>query len=321
MSVHLVTPWAAAVAVVAVVPVAAFLVTRHRAAVVRRAVDLGPPARGRATWTLAMLVLSIGLLALAAAQPVVASHEESKVRRDADVFIVIDTSRSMLAASDAGAPTRFERATAIAKRLRDATPTAAVGIASLTDRVLPHLFPTEDRADFDVTLRDAIAVQRPPPAENIGGSGTSLAAIGDLATARFFAEEARTRIAVVLTDGESQPFPVESTAAALKRARIRPVLIRLGNASERVFTPAGRAESYRPARGTGVELARTALLLHASAYAEPEVKAAIAEVADAIAHGDGVAQRSTSSVRELSLPLAVLALLPVLFLLWRRNVG
>ena len=111
--------------------------------------------------------------------------------RDADVFIVIDTSRSMLAASAAGAPTRFERATAIAKRLRDATPTAAVGIASLTDRVLPHLFPTEDRADFDVTLRDAIAVQRPPPAENIGGSGTSLAALGDLATARFFAPEAQ----------------------------------------------------------------------------------------------------------------------------------
>ena len=94
------------------------------------------------------------------------------MRRDADVFIVIDTSRSMLAATAAGAPTRFERATAIAKRLRDATPTAAVGIASLTDRVLPHLFPTEDRAEFDVTLRDAIAVQRPPPAENIGGSGT-----------------------------------------------------------------------------------------------------------------------------------------------------
>ena len=171
-------------------------------------------------------------------------------------------------------------------------------------------FPTEDRADFDVTLRDAIAVQRPPPAENIGGSGTSLAALGDLATAGFFAPEAHTRIAVVLTDGESQPFPVDRVAAALKRARIRPVLIRLGNASERVYTPAGRAETYRPARGTGVELARTALLLRASAYAEPEARAAIAEVADAVAAGDGVAEQSTTSVRELSLPLAFVALLP-----------
>ncbi len=320
MTIHLVTPWAAAVAVVVVVPAAALVVSRRRAASARRAVDLAPPARGRVPWTVTALVAAIGLLALAAAQPVIASHENSSVRRDADVFVVIDTSRSMLATSSAGAATRFARAGAIARSLRDATPTAAMGIASLTDRVLPHLFPTEDTADFDVTLRDAIAVQRPPPAENIGGSGTSLAALGDLATAQFFAPEARTRIAVVLTDGESQPVPVGRVAAALKRANIRLVLIRLGNATERVFTPAGRTETYRPARGTGVELAQTALLLGASAYAEPEASAAVAEVADLVARGDGVAVQSTTSVRELSMPLALAALLPVTLLLWRRNL-
>lgn len=315
------TPWAAAVAVVVVLPLTALAVSRHRAAAVRRGVGLAPPTRGRRIGVPVALVAAVGLLALAAAQPVVASRERASVPRDADVFIVIDTSRSMLATSKAGASTRFERAQAIARALRDATPTAAVGIASLTDRILPHLFPTADRADFDVTLRDAIAVQRPPPAENIGGSGTSLAALGDLATARFFAPESRTRIAVVLTDGESQPFPVDRVAAALARARITPVLIRLGNAGERVFTPAGRAESYRPARGTGVELAQTALRLRASAYAEPEAPAALAEVAELVANGEGVTEQSTTSVRELSLPLAALALLPVLFLLWRRNVS
>jgi hypothetical protein len=321
LTVHLVTPWAALVGLVVVVPVVAFVTTRRRAAAVRRAVDLGSPARGRATRTLAALVLSIGLLALAAAQPVVASHEQSSVRRDADVFVVIDTSRSMLAASRAGTQTRFARATEIARTLRAATPTAAVGIASLTDRVLPHLFPTQDHADFNVTLREAIAVQRPPPAENIAGSGTSLAALGDLATARFFAPEARTRVAVVLTDGESQPFAVDRVAASLRRARIRVVLIRLGNPAERVFMRNGRAEAYRPARGTGVELARTAALLGASAYAEPEARAAVAEVAHAVANGSGVERRSTTSVRELSPPLALAALFPVAFLVWRRNVG
>ena len=173
-----------------------------------------------------------------------------------------------------------------------------------------------------MTLRDAIAVQRPPPAENIGGSGTSLAALGDLATARFFAPEAQTRIAVVLTDGESQPFPVDSAAAALKRARIRPVLIRLGNASERVFTPAGRAETYRPARGTGVELARTALLLRASAYAEPEAQAAIAEVArrGRARRGRRAAEHDLGP-RALAAARRSLRSCPCCFLLWRRNVG
>ena len=37
--------------------------------------------------------------------------------------------------------------------------------------------------------------------------------------------------------------------------------------------------------------------------------------------GEGVAEQSTTSVRELSLPLAFLALLPVTLLLWRKNVG
>ena len=227
----------------------------------------------------------------------------------------------MLASKSAGAPTRFERATAIAGTLRDAIPTAAVGIASLTDRVLPHVFPTQDRADYDVTLRDAIAVQRPPPAENISGSGTSLKALSDLATAHFFAPEARTRIAVVLTDGESQPFAVERTAAALRRARIQSVLIQLGSPGERVFGANGRTETYRPDREAGVELARVAGLLHASAYSERESGAAVSEVADLVARGNGVEQQSSTSIRALAPPLALVALFPVAFLLWRRNLG
>ena len=321
MTLHLVTPWAALVGVVALVPAVALALTLHRSARVRAAVGLEAPHRGRAAGTLAAAVLAVSLLALAAAQPVVASHEGSRTVRDADVFVVIDTSRSMLASKSAGAPTRFDRATAIARSLRDAIPTAAVGIASLTDRVLPHVFPTQDRADFDVTLRDAIAVQRPPPAENVGGSGTSLAALSDLATAHFFSPEARTRIAVVLTDGESQPFAVERTAAALRRARIQPVLIQLGSPGERVFGTNGRAEPYRPDRSAGVELARVAGLLHASAYSERESRAGVAEVADAVAQGNGVEQQSSTSIRALAPFLALAALLPVGFLLWRRNLG
>ena len=57
-------------------------------------------------------MLAVAVLALAAAQPVVASHDRSSVERYADVFVVIDTSRSMLASVRAGAPTRFERARA-----------------------------------------------------------------------------------------------------------------------------------------------------------------------------------------------------------------
>ena len=319
-TVTLVTPWAALAGLAAIVPVAAFLVARRRSRTVCRAVGLVPARRTRGPLALGALVLAVGLLALAAAQPVVASHDRSTVRRDADVFLVVDTSRSMLAAPRPGAPTRFDRAIALARTLRDATPTAAFGIASMTDRVLPHLFPTQDRADFDVTLRQAIGVQKPPPAENVGGIGTALESLGDLANARFFDRDAQTRIAVVLTDGESRDFPVERTAAALRRARIQTVLIRIGASGERVFRPNGKSESYRPDRAAGVALARYAAGLGAAAFDERQARAAVAKLSREVAQGRGVSPQESTSVRSLAPYLALAALLPLAFLLWRRNL-
>jgi hypothetical protein len=320
LNVDFVTPWAGTVVVVAVLPVAAAVRARRRATAVRAVLGLPRPPRSGTPVTLAALVLTLSLLALAAAQPVVASHDRSTVPHDADVFVVIDTSRSMLAAPGRGRPTRFERATAIARALRAAVPTAAVGIASLTDRLLPHLFPTQDRADFDLTLAQAIAVQRPPPAENVRGSGTALAALGDLAAGRFFASTSRTRIAVVLTDGESRPFEARPVAAALSRAHVQPFLLRLGSGSERVYGPGGKPESYRPQREAGIELARVAAALGATAYDEPAAGTAVEDVADAVAHGAGRESLETASVRSLSPYLAFAALLPLGLALVRRNL-
>jgi hypothetical protein len=315
------TPWAAVVALAAVVPVAAWVLGTRRSATVRLALGLGPPARRNGALIVGALVLSIVLLALAAAQPVIAARHHSTVRREADVFVVLDTSRSMLASRAAGTTTRFARATAIAHALDEALPTAAVGIASMTDRVLPHLFPTQDRVDFDLALREAVAVQRPPPAEVTRDSGTDLGSLGDLALAHFFAPGKNARIAVVLTDGESRAFAVQHVANVLRQARIQPILIRVGTSGERVWGAGGKSESYRPSRVAGVELARTAVGLGGRAYDEGQAGVAIAEIAGAVG-GDSVQSRRTStSIRSLAPFLALASLVPVAFVLWRRNIG
>jgi hypothetical protein len=125
----------------------------------------------------------------------------------------------------------------------------------------------------------------------------------------------------VLTDGESRPFAAERVAAVLRRARIRPVLIRLGSPRERVWGAGGKSESYRPQRGAGVELARAAVILGGPAYDEGEAGAAIAAIGAAIGH-DGTRGRraSTTSIRALAPFLALASLLPVAFVLWRRNL-
>ena len=43
----------------------------------------------------------------------------------------------------------------------------AVGIASLTDRVLPHLFPSTDVDVFEATIERSMAIERPPPRSSL----------------------------------------------------------------------------------------------------------------------------------------------------------
>src|SRR5207245_1127951 len=80
----------------------------------------------------------------AGTQPTLVRRSQHHVRKDAQAWFVLDTSLSMKAAAGPAAPTRFERAQALAIRLRRKLGDVPVGIASITDRALPHLFPTAD---------------------------------------------------------------------------------------------------------------------------------------------------------------------------------
>ena len=71
-----------------------------------------------------------GLFALAAMQPVLELGRERAEREDAELYVVFDTSRSMLAAAAPGEPNRLARAEELALRLRARIPLVPVGIAS-----------------------------------------------------------------------------------------------------------------------------------------------------------------------------------------------
>ena len=85
-------------------------------------------------------------------------------------------------ASSSGEPTRFERARDDALALQAELARHPVGIASLTDRVLPHLFPTVDRRVFGETMREAVGIERPPPSTSFGTNVTTLDALGAVPT-------------------------------------------------------------------------------------------------------------------------------------------
>ena len=142
------SPLAALVALGALLPLVALVLAERRAARARSLLRLEPPGIAEQAVPAAGIVLTAILLGLAAAQPVVRSIDERRVRDDAQALFVVDTSRSMLAASSPDAATRFDRARAAAQRLRTSLPEVPTGLASLTDRMLPVVLPTPDGRVF-----------------------------------------------------------------------------------------------------------------------------------------------------------------------------
>src|SRR5829696_1466695 len=162
MDIRFLTPLGAVFAVTVLVPLALFVLRERRARRLRTVLALRqPPLRAQVPLVLALVAVP-ALVALAAMQPVVETTRTVRERTDAQAFVVFDVSRSMLAAADAGSPTRLERARKIAESLRERLPEVPVGILSLTDRLLPHLFPTIDESVFDATAEKAIGIERPP---------------------------------------------------------------------------------------------------------------------------------------------------------------
>ena len=85
------------------------------------------------------------LVAAAAAQPVIRDRASVSVRSDAEVYLTFDVTRSMLARSTPGGAARLDRALARADTIRRGLEDVPIGVATLTNRMMPLLFPTGDQ--------------------------------------------------------------------------------------------------------------------------------------------------------------------------------
>jgi hypothetical protein len=305
------TPNAALVGLAVVVPLAAWWLGERYLRRVRGVLGLRPPARGT-WWAPAAIAATIALVAVAAAQPTLASAGGRGTKNTGEVFVALDTSTSMRA----GRPTRFTRAVDAAEQIRDGLRGTPVGVASVTDRVLPHIFPTIDRDDYVTTLRDAIGVDRPPPAKR-RERASGFDALAALGAARFFTNTEGARVVVLLTDGETRPFDAGAVARALGRARVHLVIVRFWKAGERIAgDPVYRAD---PASAIGARAVATGL--GAESFDESDVGGALTAVRRALGEPQRVVPpRSATTSRPLA-PYAMLAaLLPLGFLVWRRNI-
>ncbi|NUT56564.1 MAG: hypothetical protein HOQ03_11375, partial [Thermoleophilia bacterium] len=260
------------------------------------------------------------LLALAAMQPIVETTRTIDERTDAEVFVVTDVSRSMLASARPGAPTRLERAQALAEQLRARLPGVPVGILSLTDRVLPHLFPTADEIVFRSTLEKSIGIERPPPALFFSTRATQLSALAAIPERDFYSPSARKRVLVVYTDGESQPLDAELTRAFARKPVVETIFVHVWGSADRIYETGMAERAYTPDPGSAASLRSAAQLTGGRVLGEGEG----AEAADAAAAvlGEGpTRKRILEGERRALMPYAtMLVLLPLGFVLLRRNL-
>jgi von Willebrand factor type A domain len=319
VEVSFLTPVAGALVLAAFLPLAVFVGRERRAGLIRRTLGLALPSRRARALVAAALALVPALLGIAATQPVVESNDSRPERTDAQAFFVLDTSRSMLASAGASSPTRFERARAAVHALRNALPEIPVGLASVTDRVLPHLFPTTDARVFAATLDEAMGVDRPPGALFLTLS-TSIEALGAIPRANYFSPLAEKRLLVVLTDGETREVGPELAQPFQRRPRIETLFVRFWDADERIYETGAAESGYVPVVAGGPRLAQASSLVGGRVYSEQELDV-VRDAARRFLGSGPTRPHAIEGDRLALMPYLVLAaFLPLAFLLWRRNL-
>lgn len=315
------TPTAALVGLVALVALVMLAVSEARSRRICGVLGLRPRRPALALGDAVAVTAVAGLLAVAVAQPVVSRAKDVPGRADAEAIVVVDVTRSMQARPGRSGPTRLERARAVAKELRAGIPEVKVGITSLTDRVLPHLFPSLSSNAFAATLDYAVGIERPPPDRKGGGRVTALTALADLGRQNFFSPSARRRVAIVLTDGESVPVDLGTLRARMFQGGVTTVFIHVWRPDERIYLPSGVVErAYRPDPASRLVLGEVAGAARGSVYPETAPGKALDAVRRLLGDGPLAAQGRELQAAQLAPYAVAFALLPLLFLLRRRNL-
>ena len=121
----------------------------------------------------------------------------------------------------------------------------------------------------------------------------------------------------MFTDGESSPFDVAETARALANAPgVTPVFVRVSSPGEAVFDADGQRETaYHPDATSGATLAELAQAAGGRTFGERDLGAAASAIRAALGRGPVEPQGTTVTTRALAPYAALLALVPLLFLL------
>jgi prepilin signal peptidase PulO-like enzyme (type II secretory pathway) len=225
----------------------------------------------------------------------------------------------MLARAAADAPGRLVRAKRLALELRHGIPAVPFGIASLTDRVLPHLFPTLDADVFESTLRDSIGIERPPPA-GTEDLATDYNSLGNLATNNYYRQAVRKRLLVVMSDGESRFFDEVVLGRELKKGHVHVLFVHVWDAGEKIYLQRKSVDPGYRSDPQSVGAARRIAAAGGGEVLGEDPGVLISRAKAFLGNGPQTKVREQRTRVSLGPYVALAALLPLGFVLLRRNL-
>jgi hypothetical protein len=313
------TPLNALFALAAAVPLAALWLTQANVRRIRSLFSLTPTRWRELTGVVAALAVLPMLVGVAAAQPVVVRHHLLGERSDAQAFFVFDTSRSMSARRDPSAPTRLARAIQEAEGMLPKLGDIPVGVATMTDRVLPNLMPTPDFALVRRTLQQSVGINEPPPSRFYRGRATTLQALAPIANSNLFNPGVRHAILVVFTDGEASPLHGILAQAAARAMQVPPFFVHVWAPTERVYRHGRIDPRYVPDPDSTQVLNQFASATHGRVFQENS----LGTLEQTIRGEAGGAPAKAAVLGYARIALApwflVAGVIPLGFLLYRRN--
>lgn len=212
---------------------------KRRMATLRRFVStkmldrLAPPLELWRPWLKgSVIVVAIVLLIVAAARPRFGVYFTEVAKRGADVFIVLDVSKSMTA--EDVKPTRLGRAKADIRDLLDELEGDRVGLVAFAGKAVVKSPLTNDMSFFEMMLDDI-----KPGSAPLGGTNIATGLREAIMSLDGDEDAERDRAIVLITDGDNHENQEELIAIAqvAKEKRIKIFTIGLGNRQEGARIP------------------------------------------------------------------------------------
>ncbi len=322
MGLTFLTPLDAVFALAAAIPLAALWLANRRMEQVRRFFSLTSPRRRELAAVVASLALLPVLMGVAAAQPIVVRRHLLQERLDVQAFFVFDTTRSMTARTGPRGPTRLERAKHEAEEVIPKLGNIPVGVASMTDRVLPDLMPTPNLALIRRTIQQSVGINRPPPSQIYSGRVPTFPALYPIPISNFYGPGVRNRILVVFTDGEATSFDpgIDYNRASTLGTAVHVLFVHVWAQTERIYVHGHVDPRYMPDPTSAGALSRFAAASRGHVFGEDDLHALEQTIREQ-AGSSPVTTKVSGYARVALAPWFLLAgVVPLGFLLYRRNL-